>query len=47
VTCHVGKTDRVLRIMAGLAIIGAGVALQSGWGAGHLDLRIVTGKDDG
>lgn len=31
--CNVGKTDRALRIIVGLAIIGAGVALQSPWGA--------------
>ena len=31
--CNIGKTDRTLRIIAGLAIIGAGVALQSWWGA--------------
>ena len=31
--CNVGKTDRMLRIIAGLVIIAAGVALQSWWGA--------------
>ncbi|MFO0907153.1 MAG: DUF2892 domain-containing protein [Isosphaeraceae bacterium] len=31
-TCNVGTTDRILRIVAGLAIIGAGVAFQSWWG---------------
>lgn len=31
--CNVGKTDRVLRIAVGLAIIVAGAALQSWWGA--------------
>jgi len=31
--CNVGKTDRLLRIVSGLAIILAGVALQSWWGA--------------
>ena len=29
--CNVGKTDRALRIIAGLAILGVGVWLQSGW----------------
>ena len=31
--CNVGKTDRTLRIVAGLAIIGWGIATQSIWGA--------------
>ncbi len=31
--CNVGKTDRLVRIVAGLAIIGAGIYLQSWWGA--------------
>lgn len=31
--CNVGKTDRILRIIAGLAIIGWGIATQSIWGA--------------
>lgn len=31
--CNVGKTDRALRIVAGLAIIGWGVATQNIWGA--------------
>jgi Protein of unknown function (DUF2892) len=31
--CNVGKTDRVLRIVAGLGIIGFGLATQSWWGA--------------
>jgi hypothetical protein len=30
--CNIGKTDRMLRIVAGIAIIGAGIALQSWWG---------------
>lgn len=30
---NVGKTDRTLRIVIGLAIIGAGVVYQSWWGA--------------
>lgn len=30
--CNMGKTDRVIRVIAGLAIIGAGVYLQSWWG---------------
>lgn len=31
--CNVGKIDRVVRVVAGLAIIGAGVYFQSWWGA--------------
>lgn len=31
--CNVGKTDRMLRIVAGLAIMGAGVYFQSWLGA--------------
>ena len=31
-TCNVGKADRIVRIVAGVAILGAGVALQSWWG---------------
>lgn len=31
--CNVGKTDRMLRIIAGLAIIGWGLATQNIWGA--------------
>ena len=31
--CNVGKTDRMLRIIAGLALIGWGVATQNIWGA--------------
>jgi hypothetical protein len=31
--CNVGKTDRVLRIVAGLGIIGFGLATQNWWGA--------------
>ena len=31
--CNVGKTDRTLRIIAGLAIIGWGIATQNIWGA--------------
>ncbi len=30
--CNVGKIDRILRIVIGLGIIGAGVALQGWWG---------------
>lgn len=32
-TPNIGSTDKILRIVAGLAIIGAGVYLQSWWGA--------------
>jgi hypothetical protein len=28
----VGKTDRIIRIVAGLAIIGAGLTFHSWWG---------------
>ena len=31
--CNVGKTDRTIRIIAGLAIIAAGFYYQSWWGA--------------
>ncbi len=31
--CNVGKVDRAIRIVAGLAIIGAGVYYQNWWGA--------------
>lgn len=31
--CNVGKADKVVRIVAGLAIIGAGLYSQSWWGA--------------
>jgi hypothetical protein len=31
--CNVGKTDRVLRIVAGLGIIGFGLVTQNWWGA--------------
>ena len=30
---NVGKVDRLFRIVAGLTIIGTGVAMQSWWGA--------------
>jgi len=30
--CNVGKTDRTLRIIAGLIIIGLGITYQSWWG---------------
>ena len=30
---NVGKTDKVLRIIAGVIIIGAGIYWQSWWGA--------------
>lgn len=29
--CNVGKTDRYLRIIAGIAIIAVGVYMQSWW----------------
>lgn len=31
--CNVGKTDRMLRMVAGVAIIMAGVTTQNWWGA--------------
>jgi len=30
--CNVGKTDRIVRIIGGIAIIAAGIYLQSWWG---------------
>jgi len=31
--CNIGKPERVIRVIAGLAIIAAGVYYQSWWGA--------------
>ncbi len=31
--CNVGKTDRTIRLLAGVAIIAAGLYYQSWWGA--------------
>jgi len=31
--CNVGKTDRTIRIIAGVAMIAAGFYYQSWWGA--------------
>ena len=31
--CNVGKTDRILRVVAGVAIIGAGVVMHNWLGA--------------
>jgi hypothetical protein len=31
--CNVGKTERILRTIAGLAILGAGLYFKSWWGA--------------
>jgi Inner membrane protein YgaP-like, transmembrane domain len=31
--CNVGKTERVIRVIVGLAIIAAGFSYQSWWGA--------------
>ncbi len=31
--CNVGKTDRTVRIIAGVAMIAAGLYFQSWWGA--------------
>jgi len=31
--CNVGKTDRMVRIIAGVVMIGAGFYFQSWWGA--------------
>jgi len=40
--CNVGKSERVVRIVAGVAIIAAGVLFQSWWGAIGL-IPLVTG----
>jgi len=37
---NVGTVDRVIRIVAGLAVIGAGVYYQSWWGAVGLVLLL-------
>ncbi len=31
--CNVGKTERVIRVIAGIAIVGVGFMYQSWWGA--------------
>jgi len=31
--CNVGKTDRMIRMIAGVVVIGAGIYYQSWWGA--------------
>lgn len=31
--CNVGRTDRILRVVIGLAIVGLGVYFGSWWGA--------------
>ena len=31
--CNVGKTDRAIRLVAGVAIVAAGLYYQSWWGA--------------
>ena len=41
--CNVGSADRAFRIIAGLAIIAAGVYFQSWWGAVGL-VPILTGS---
>lgn len=41
-TCNVGTTDRLLRIVLGLVIIAVGVYFQSWWGAIGL-IPLVTG----
>ena len=40
--CNVGKTDRIFRIVAGLAILATGLYYQSWWGAVGL-IPILTG----
>lgn len=40
--CNVGKTDRLLRIIAGLAIVLGGIYFQSWWGAIGI-IPIITG----
>lgn len=32
-TCNIGKTDRVIRVILGVCIIAVGVYYQSWWGA--------------
>ena len=31
--CNVGKVDKVMRIVLGIAIVGAGIYFKSWWGA--------------
>jgi len=31
--CNVGKTERIIRLVIGLGIVGAGVYIKSWWGA--------------
>jgi hypothetical protein len=31
--CNVGKTDRIIRVLIGLVLIGLGFYFNSGWGA--------------
>ncbi len=40
--CNVGKTDRILRMAAGSAIIIAGIYFQNWWGAVGI-IPLVTG----
>jgi len=40
--CNVGGIDRILRILVGLGIIGAGIYFQSWWGAVGL-VALLTG----
>ncbi len=40
--CNVGQTDRIIRIVAGLVIIGLGFYFSSWWGALGL-IPLVTG----
>ena len=40
--CNVGNTDRILRIVSGVAILGAGLYFQSWWGAVGI-IPILTG----
>jgi hypothetical protein len=42
-TCNIGRTGRIVRIAAGLTIVGVGVYFQSWWGAvGVLPITIGT-----
>ena len=41
-TCNVGKTDRLLRIIAGVVIITAGLYFKNMWGAVGI-VPLVTG----
>ena len=31
--CNMGRTDRIIRVIVGLAVFGVGIYFQSWWGA--------------